>query len=665
MPVCGNCHSFSRDGSVLAMDVDSGGDKGAYAITPITEQIFLTREKLITWKDFRRGQGSDSFGLLAQVSPDGRFVAATVKDRVIFLGQEGAKIEFSQLFFPVKGIIAFYDREKKQILPLPGADDPNVCQANPSWSPDCKYIIFARAPLREFIKKDQTKNPVLTREQSVILLGGEKYLEDYTGAPAYTFSLYRLPFNEGKGGKPEPVPGAAENGVSNYFARYSPDGKWIMFCRARSFMLLQPDSRLWIMPADFSQQPRELTYQTRQLNSWHSWSPNSRWIVFSSKEHSGYTELFLKHIDENGSDSPPVRLSAFSSPDRARNIPEFVNIRQGGIKRIYESFVDYYSYMRKGETLENLGKTKEAEESYRKSLEMNPNFAETHRKLAFMLRRENRLEDAQKEFEATLKLEPKDPPGHQNIGDIYFAKKDYDKAMSEYETCLKIDPRYSPAHSGMGMIFLAKGDTPRARPYLETAVKLDPDDANAQYSLAVIYVEQKEYDKAEQAIKMAQHSEKYNYNSNPETYSRLGTVYLLKRDFGKAEQAFLSALKLDPENSEALHNLGIIYLNRNDLSSAERVFRKVYKLNQENPWVCMMLAQVLARNEKTLSEAITLYNKALLLDPGNTQGYVDLGNIYLSTGDRVNALHAFEKALELSPGDRRLKSQVETLKPQR
>jgi Flp pilus assembly protein TadD len=196
-------------------------------------------------------------------------------------------------------------------------------------------------------------------------------------------------------------------------------------------------------------------------------------------------------------------------------------------------------------------------------------------------------------------------------------------------------------------------------------VKLDPDNANAQYSLAAIYVEQKEYDKAEQAIKMAQHSKKYNYNSNPETYSRLGTVYLFKREFGKAEQAFLSALKLDPENSEALHNLGIIYLNRNDLASAERVFRKVYKLNQENPWVCMMLAQVLARNEKTLSEAITLYNKALLLDPGNTQGYVDLGNIYLSTGDRVNALHAFEKALELSPGDRRLKSQVETLKPQR
>jgi len=26
--------------------------------------------------------------------------------------------------------------------------------------------------------------------------------------------------------------------MSNYFAKYSPDGKWIVFCKAKSFMLL-------------------------------------------------------------------------------------------------------------------------------------------------------------------------------------------------------------------------------------------------------------------------------------------------------------------------------------------------------------------------------------------------------------------------------------------
>ena len=58
-----------------------------------------------------------------------------------------------------------------------------------------------------------------------------------------------MPFNSGKGGKAEPLAGATENGMSNFFARYSPDGRWIVFCQAASFMLLQPDSRLYIMPA--------------------------------------------------------------------------------------------------------------------------------------------------------------------------------------------------------------------------------------------------------------------------------------------------------------------------------------------------------------------------------------------------------------------------------
>ena len=660
LPVCGNCHSFNRDASVLAMDVDSGGDKGAYVITPTEEQIFLTREKLITWNDFRRAQGSVSFGLLAQVSPDGRFVASTVEDRVVFLGKEGNKVEFSQLFFPIKGILAYYDREKKQILPLPGADNPNLVQSNPSWSPDGKYIIFARAPLRDMMKTDKTKNIVLTVAQSVQFLGAEEYLQDASNAPAYPFDLYRIPFNEGKGGKAEPIPGASENGMSNYFAKYSPDGKWIVFCKARSFMLLQPDSRLWIMPADLSGPPREMKYNTGRMNSWHSWSPNSKWIVFSSKEHSPYTELFLKHIDAEGNDSPPVRIGQFSSSDRARNIPEFVNIRQGGIKKITESFVDYYSYVRKGETLEEFKKYDEAMQSYRKSLEMNPNFAETHRKIAYLLVRDQKFEEAQKEFETAKKLEPKDPLTFQNLGEIYLAKKELEKARIEFENCLKMDPRYSSAHIGLGSIYLEQGNKVKAQQSFETAVKLDPDNGDAQFMLGALYMEQKQMDKAEKALKAAQRSEKYD--TDPEVFSRLGTIYLFKNDLEHAEEALATAAKLDPGDVGALNNLGIVYLKRNDLDRAEQTFRAVYQMNSENPGVCLMLAQILSRKSKGISEAISLYNKAISLNPTNMQAYMDLANLFAKSGDRANAIQVLEKALEVNPNSRELRAQIEAFK---
>ncbi len=660
LPVCGNCHSFNRDASVLAMDVDSGGDKGAFAVTPVEEQIFLTREKLLTWNDFRRDRGSISFGLLAQISPDGRYVATTVEDRVIFLGKEGNTIEFSQLFFPVKGIVAYYDREKKQILPLPGADDPNVVQSNPSWSPDGKYIIFARAALRDMMKTDKTKNIVLTIPQSAQFLGAEEYVQDATHAPAYPFSLYRIPFNEGRGGKAEPIAGASENGMSNYFAKYSPDGKWVVFCKARSFMLLQPDSRLWIMPADLSQPPREMKYNTGKMNSWHSWSPNSKWLVFSSKEHSPYTELFLKHIDAQGNDSPPVRLAQFSHPDRARNIPEFVNIRQGGIKKITESFVDYYSYIRKGEKLEEFGKFTEAMDSYRKSLEMNPNFAETHSKIAYLLIRDKKFEEAQKEFEIAKSLEPKDPLTYQNLGEVYLAKKEYQKARIEFENCLKMDPRYSPAHRGLGSIYLGQGNKAKAQQCFETAVKLDPDNADAQFMLGVMYMDQNQLDKAEKALKSAQRLEKYNVDQ--EVFSRLGTVYLYKNDLAQAEKSLGIAVKLDPSDIGALNNLGVVYLKRNDLARAEQTFRAVYQASSENPGVCMMLAQVLARSSKGLSEAVSLYNKAIALNPTNMQAYVDLANLFIRTGDRANAIQVLEKAAQINPNSRELRSQIESLK---
>jgi cytochrome c-type biogenesis protein CcmH/NrfG len=157
-------------------------------------------------------------------------------------------------------------------------------------------------------------------------------------------------------------------------------------------------------------------------------------------------------------------------------------------------------------------------------------------------------------------------------------------------------------------------------------------------------------------------SEKFDYN--PEAYTRLGTIHLFKEELDKAEKAFLTALKLEPDNSGALHNLGIIYLQQNDPARAEQAFRSVYRLNPENPGVCLMLAQVIARNPQGISEAISLYNQAISLDPRNTQAYIDLGNLYLKAGDRANAARAVERAAQLNPTNRNLRAQADALKRQ-
>ncbi len=309
LPACGNCHSFSADGKLFAMDVDFGNDKGAYIISEMKQEIVFEKDKLISWSDYKKKDGQRTYGLLSQISPDGSYVISTVKDFSIFKYYQD--VANSQLFFPVRGILAVYDRSTKKIFSLPGADNPKYVQTNPVWSPDGKWIIFARA---NAIKEDDVK----------ALLP-----EFYYRKKAFRYDLYRIPFNNGNGGKAEPLPGASNNGKSNYFPKFSHDGKWIVFCQADSFMLHQPDSKLYIMPAKGGTPRLMKSNSENGMNSWHSWSPDSKWLIFSSKATGPYTRLWLTHIDEQGNDTPPVMLENFVLPDRAVNIPEFVNVPAG------------------------------------------------------------------------------------------------------------------------------------------------------------------------------------------------------------------------------------------------------------------------------------------------------------------------------------------------
>ncbi|HEC03058.1 MAG TPA: hypothetical protein ENI81_05920 [Phycisphaerales bacterium] len=326
LPVCGNCHSFSRDGKTLAMDVDYASRKGSYAITEVKKQTVLAPEDIITWMD--QEDSHDTHGLLSQISPDGRHVVSTVKDMSIFVPKQS--LAFSQLFFPVKGILCTFDRETGQFRDLPGADDPRFVQSNPSWSPDGEHIVFARAAAPDLQN---------TKHQGYIWLTPAESREFISTGEPFLYDLYRIPFNGGKGGTAEPLEGASHNGMSNYFARHSPDGRWIVFCRARSYMLLQPDSELYIIPAEGGN-ARRLCCNTSRMNSWHSWSPNGKWLVFASKAYSDYTQLCLTHIDENGCSTPPVLLAHLTAPKRAANIPEFVNARPGSIATIHKQFLD-------------------------------------------------------------------------------------------------------------------------------------------------------------------------------------------------------------------------------------------------------------------------------------------------------------------------------------
>jgi hypothetical protein len=328
MPTCGNCHSFSADGKTLGMDVDGpANDKGLYAIVPVQQHMTIAQKDLVHWNtDGKVGQVR--VGFMSQVSPDGQNVVSTfagpsLKILDTYYVTNFMDHKFLQVFYPTRGILEWYSRTTGLRQPLPGADDPHFVQTDGVWSPDGKYIVFARAVARDPRVKGQEP----------------AYRANDPNETQIQYDLYRIPFNDGKGGTPEPIVGASQNGMSNNFPKVSPDGRWIIFVQCHNGQLMRPDSQLYIVPFNGGV-ARRLRANTRRMNSWHSFSPNGHWLVFSSKARSPYTQMYLTHIDASGNDSPAILIDNTTAANRAVNLPEFVNTTSDGIEDIQVHVAD-------------------------------------------------------------------------------------------------------------------------------------------------------------------------------------------------------------------------------------------------------------------------------------------------------------------------------------
>jgi len=399
MHTCANCHSFSLDGKTFGMDIDGpANDKGLYALASIKPKMSLQNEDVISWSSIRDNSASPSrIGFMSQVSPDGRYIVTMLRDLRAQLSRSYFLVNFQdyrflQVFYPTRGILAWYDRVTGKKQPLPGADDDRFVQTNAVWSPDGKFVVFARAEARA----PETPGQTLPR---------------HANDPEETqikYDLYRIPFNDGKGGVAVPIEGASNNGMSNSFPKVSPDGRWIVFVESRNAELMRPDSQLYIVPFEGGV-ARRLRCNTPLMNSWHSFSPNSRWMVFSSKSRSPYTQMFLTHLDGAGNSSPAILIDNATASNRAVNIPEFVNIPSNGLMRIDVPAADVYRLLDLASDFATQGKIDEAAAEWKSVLEMDTRNASAHNNLGAALTVEGKTAEGMKHLREARDIDPLTP----------------------------------------------------------------------------------------------------------------------------------------------------------------------------------------------------------------------------------------------------------------
>ena len=102
-----------------------------------------------------------------------------------------------------------------------------------------------------------------------------------------------------------------------------------------NFHIWHHDADLWMIEVKNDEVKSDEVRPVEEINSddtesYHSWSSNGRWVVFSSRRTDGiFTRPFIAHIDAEGKASKPFELPQ-ADPDRHRqllksyNVPEFM-----------------------------------------------------------------------------------------------------------------------------------------------------------------------------------------------------------------------------------------------------------------------------------------------------------------------------------------------------
>ena len=290
---CMNCHSFCAGDSEKMVFHQRATHAGTYICTE--EGI----EKLDTKTD-----STISAFVYPYWHPGGRYLAFSTNDtKQDYHFTDPNRIEV----FDTGSDVVIYDTKGHKIITSPLLSSAAHLETFPCFSPDGSKLYFCSA--------DSLSMPQEYRKMRYSLLSMD--FDPQSGQLGTTVdTLYNASLSWG----------------SATFPRISPDGKYLIFTHSEygTFPIWHKDADLRIVDLHTGGSLNVGSLNSDEVESYHSWSSNSRWIVFSSRRQNGlYTAPFMAYISPEGEVGKPFLLPQ-SSPDyydivlHSFNIPELV-----------------------------------------------------------------------------------------------------------------------------------------------------------------------------------------------------------------------------------------------------------------------------------------------------------------------------------------------------
>lgn len=302
----------------------------------------------------------------------------------------------------------------------------------------------------------------------------------------------------------------------------------------------------------------------------------------------------------------------------------------------------------------------QAEEQFEQAVGMQPDFAEAHLHLGFVLQAEQKGDPAGEWTEAAALASTNGQIALLAGKALADAGLD-DKAAPILEEAVHLDPRSSQAQYALALVYqrtnrvsdaadllkkvveaepknvnalvnlgLALSQLHRAQdglPYLQRAVALDPHNLTAHQDLAAAYLQVDQVDNGigelRAALALAPDSAKVHYD--------LGAAYKLQDDAADAIPQLEAAEKLDPSGYEAPYVLGLLYDQAARYEEAAQQLETSLKLRSQNGNGWSMLGSIYFKLDK-LPEAAAALRNAIQQLPAQSDPHLLLANVLIKQG---------------------------------
>jgi tetratricopeptide (TPR) repeat protein len=301
----------------------------------------------------------------------------------------------------------------------------------------------------------------------------------------------------------------------------------------------------------------------------------------------------------------------------------------------------------------------EAVQVYRQATTNAPGDWVLHENFAKLLQAIGEPKQAEQEWRRVIELMPHYAAAYYSLADVLDGQGKTGEALAYFHRALRAKPDSVEARNGIGLALANQGRGREAMEQYRRALAQKPDFAEARVNFGQLLAEQGEEEQAR-----AQYMLALRYNSNSAAaHINLGKLLAKQNKYREAIAEYRSALRINPQNAVAHYNLGNALTALGDLEAADH-FAAAIKCNPRFVEARYNLGLQLAKQNRT-EEALAQFGEVVRLNPDFADGHLNYG-VALAVSRRLDeAVKEFETVLRLDPGNviaKKFLEQAQTLR---